>query len=171
MNDATNTKSIQLFAKLEEFSIKFVNHEHPPLRTVAESKLLRGELPGAHIKNLFLRDKKRSFFLVTVAENRDVDLKWLRRAIGAQGTLSFGSSESLNELLGVVPGAVTPLSVINDKDSAVTAFIDKELLDADLVNAHPLRNDMTTALSARDLITFMETVHHSPNILDFSVNI
>ena len=70
-----------------------------------------------------------------------------------------------------MPGAVTPLSVINDKGSAVTAFIDKELLDADLVNAHPLRNDMTTALSARDLITFMEMVHHSPNILDFRMNI
>ena len=171
MNANTNTTSIELFAKLEEFGIKFSNHEHPPLHTVAESQSLRGELPGAHIKNLFLRDKKRRFFLVTVAENRKVDLKWLRRAIGAQGTLSFGSSESLNELLGVVPGAVTPLSVINDKASVVTAFIDKELLDADLVNAHPLRNDMTTALSARDLITFMEMVHHSPNILDFRVNI
>tara|TARA_Y100001960_G_C14586647_1_gene783509 strand:- start:396 stop:911 length:516 start_codon:yes stop_codon:yes gene_type:complete len=171
MNANTNTTSIELFAKLEEFGIKFSNHEHPPLRTVAESQSLRGELPGAHIKNLFLRDKKRRFFLVTVAENRDVDLKWLRRAIGAQGTLSFGSSESLNELLGVVPGAVTPLSVINDKASVVTAFIDKELLDADLVNAHPLRNDMTTALSAHDLISFMETVHRAPNILDFDANI
>ena len=171
MNDTTKTTSIELFAKLKEFGIKYVNHEHPPLRTVAESQALRGELSGAHIKNLFLRDKKRRFFLVTVAENRDVDLKWLRQAIGAQGTLSFGSSESLIELLGVVPGAVTPLSVINDKGSSVKAFLDKELLAADLVNAHPLRNDMTTALLARDLVTFMETVHHSPDILDFSVNL
>jgi len=167
MNDTARTTSDGLFARLQDLGIDFVNHEHPPLRTVAKSQELRGELPGAHIKNLFLRDKKRRYFLVTVAEDRDVDLKWLRRSIGAQGTLSFGSAEALEELLGVVPGAVTPFGVINDTGSAVTAFLDKDLLDATILNAHPLRNDMTTALSAQDLVTFMETVDHPPGTVDF----
>ena len=170
MNNSLKITSEGLFAKLEELGIEFENYEHPPLRTVAESQALRGELPGAHIKNLFLRDKKKRYFLMTVAEDREVDLKWLRRAIGAQGTLSFGSAEALEELLGVVPGAVTPLGIINDTNSVVTAFLDKDLLDATLINAHPLRNDMTTALSAQDLVTFMETLDHPPGTVDFDAD-
>lgn len=164
-NDRTDTDG--LFARLTALGIAYRNHEHPPLRTVSESQALRGELPGAHIKNLFLRDKKRRYFLVTVSEEREVDLKWLRRAIGAQGTLSFGSPEALSELLGVVPGAVTPLGVINDRDRAVTAFLDKALIDRDPINAHPLRNDMTTALASDDLVKFMKAEGHEPQFIDF----
>lgn len=167
MNDSVRLDSDDLFARLDALGISVDNHEHPPLRTVAESQALRGELPGTHIKNLFLRDKKRRYFLVTVAEDRDVDLKWLRKAIGAQGTLSFGSAEALMELLGVAPGAVTPLGVVNDREGAVTAFLDKDLLNLDPVNAHPLRNDMTTAINADDLQKFMESTGHAPRLIDF----
>ena len=169
MNNSLKITSEGLFAKLERLGIEFENYEHPPLRTVAESQALRGELPGAHIKNLFLRDKKKRYFLMTVAEDREVDLKWLRRAIGAQGTLSFGSAEALEELQGC-PWRRHPLGIINDTDSVVTAFLDKDLLDATLINAHPLRNDMTTALSAQDLVTFMETLDHPPGTVDFDAD-
>ena len=167
MNEIAKFDAPALFDRLVELEITFENHEHPPLRTVAESQALRGELPGAHIKNLFLRDKKRRYFLVTVREEREVDLKWLRRTIGAQGTLSFGSADALADLLGVEPGAVTPLSVINDAESIVTAFLDKSLMTADTVNAHPLRNDMTTAISGTDLERFMIAENHPPEIIDF----
>ena len=120
MNAIAKFDALSLFDRLVELEITFENHEHPPLRTVAESQALRGELPGAHIKNLFLRDKKRRYFLVTVREERKVDLKWLRRTIGAQGTLSFGSTDALADLLGVEPGAVTPLCVINDTEGVLS---------------------------------------------------
>tara|TARA_E500000331_G_scaffold219208_1_gene210108 strand:+ start:315 stop:830 length:516 start_codon:yes stop_codon:yes gene_type:complete len=167
MNEIAKFDALTLFDRLVELEITFENHEHPPLRTVAESQALRGELPGAHIKNLFLRDKKRRYFLVTVREERKVDLKWLRRTIGAQGTLSFGSTDALADLLGVEPGAVTPLGVINDTEGVVTAFLDKALMTANVINAHPLRNDMTTAISATDLERFMIAENHSPGIIDF----
>ena len=167
MNDSSKLGSDALFERFADLGIAFENHEHPPLRTVAESQSLRGELPGAHIKNLFLRDKKRRYFLVTVTEDRDVDLKWLRKQVGAKGTLSFGSADALFDLLGVQPGAVTPLGVVNDAEGTVTAFLDKALLDADPINAHPLRNDMTTALSAADLLRFMEESGHRPGLIDF----
>ena len=167
MTQALKLDTDGLFARLGMLGIEFLNHQHPPLHTVAESQALRGELPGAHIKNLFLRDKKRRYFLVTVSEDRDVDLKWLRRAVGAQGTLSFGSADALMDLLGVLPGAVTPLAVVNDREGAVTAFLDASLADANPINAHPLRNDMTIALSGPDLIEFMGAEGHSPELLDF----
>ncbi len=156
-----------LFARLDALGIAHETHEHAALFTVEQSRALRGDLPGGHIKNLFLRDKKRRMWLVTVLESRDVDLKSLRRELGAQGNLSFGSPESLMENLGVIPGAVTPFAVINDTAGKVGMVLDKGVLAADPVNAHPLRNDMTTALAPADLLRFLEAEDHAPTILDF----
>ncbi len=156
-----------LFRRLDALYIAHETHTHPPLRTVAESQALRGELPGQHIKNLFLRDKKRNFFLVTLGEEREVDLKALRRHIGAKGTLSFGSAEALSDMLGVEPGAVTPFGVVNDPGGQVTMVLDTALTEGAPVNAHPLRNDMTTTIAAGDLVRFLEAEGHTPALLDF----
>ena len=156
-----------LFRRLEELSIEHETLAHSPLQTVAESKSLLPKLPGSHIKNLFLRDKKRTYFLLTVPQDRQINLKLLRTVIAAKGTLSFGSAEALMELLGVKPGAVTPLSVINDKENRVSAFLDEGLIKTPIINAHPLRNDMTTSLSIDDLLKFMTAENHSPTLINF----
>ncbi len=157
----------QLFERLAGLGIETRSHRHPPLNTVAESRALRGELAGGHIKNLFLRDKKRRIWLVTVLEDRELDLKALRRRIGAQGTLSFGSAELLAEVLGVAPGAVTPFGVVNDTRHRVTLILDRAVLAHDPVNCHPLVNDMTTAIAAEDLLRFLDACGHPPQIVDF----
>jgi Ala-tRNA(Pro) deacylase len=156
-----------LFARLDALGIAHETVEHEALYTVEQSRELRGDLAGAHIKNLFLRDKKRRMWLVTVLESRDMDLKALRHRIGARGNLSFGNAELLMEHLGVIPGAVTPFAVINDRGGNVTMVLDKALLAIDPVNAHPLRNDRTTAIAARDLAGFLAAENHAPLILDF----
>ncbi len=156
-----------LFARLDELGLTHKTVEHEALYTVEQSRALRGDLDGAHIKNLFLRDKKRRMWLVTVLENREMDLKALRHRIGAQGNLSFGNAELLMENLGVIPGAVTPFSVINDRNGAVTMVLDKALTEIDPVNAHPLRNDRTTAISPSDLVAFLQAENHAPLVLDF----
>jgi len=156
-----------LFARLDALGIGHETVDHAPLYTVEQSRALRGDLPGAHIKNLFLRDKKRRMWLVTVLESRDIDLKALRKRIGAQGNLSFGSADLLMEHLGVIPGAVTPFAVINDRPGGVSMVLDKALLTGGVVNAHPLRNDRTTAIGPDDLVKFLEAESHAPLILDF----
>ena len=156
-----------LFARLDELGLTHKTVEHEALFTVEQSRALRGNLDGAHIKNLFLRDKKRRMWLVTVLENREMDLKALRHRIGAQGNLSFGNADLLMQHLGIIPGAVTPFSVINDRDGNVTMVLDKALTDIDPVNAHPLRNDRTTAISPGDLMAFLEAENHAPLVLNF----
>lgn len=155
-----------LFARFQELGIAFENREHPPLHTVSESQALRGTIPGAHVKNLFLRDKKRRFFLVTVGEERAVDLRELRHAIGARGNLSFGDADALRGMLGVLPGAVTPFAVANDPENLVTMVLERALAGAERVSAHPLRNDMTTTLAAADLVRFLEAEGHPPLLVD-----
>ena len=71
------------------------------------------------------------------------------------------------EVLGVVPGAVTPFAIINDHETRVTLVLDQAILRQDLVNAHSLRNDMTTAVAAPDLLKFAVAEAHTPIILDF----
>jgi Ala-tRNA(Pro) deacylase len=156
-----------LFARLDELGLRHRTVEHPALYTVEQSRELRGDLPGAHIKNLFLRDKKRRMWLVTVLEDREMDLKALRHRIGAQGNLSFGNADLLMEHLGVIPGAVTPFAVINDRAGNVAMVLDRALLEIDPVNAHPLRNDRTTAIAPGDLVRFLEAEGHAPLVLDF----
>src|SRR4030081_2796838 len=108
----------QLFARLKELGIAQRTVEHPAVFTVEQAKARRGDLPGHHIKNLFLRNKKEEMWLVVALEDRAVDLKRLGEVLGA-GRLSFGSAERLRRHLGVEPGSVTPLALINDERRAL----------------------------------------------------
>ena len=156
--------------RLAALGIATTTHRHPPLHTVEESKALRGSLPGVHIKNLFLRDKKRRLWLVTVHEDRRMDLKALRQHLGASGSLSFGSGELLREVLGVEAGAVTPLAALNDTEGRVRAVLDRSLLAGPVVNAHPLHNQATMAIAPNDLLRFLEACNHAPLILGFDLD-
>lgn len=158
----------ELLAYLKQLDITVTTVKHPPLFTVADSQGLRGEIPGGHTKNLFLKDKKGSYFLVTVAEDAVVDLKTIHTVIGAKGRVSFGKPEPLMELLGVKPGAVTAFGPINDTEGKVRVVIDAALMENDIINAHPLTNDATTSIRREDLLRFLETTGHPAQILNVS---
>jgi Ala-tRNA(Pro) deacylase len=156
-----------LMARLAALSINCTTHRHPALWTVEESKQLRGDLPGGHCKSLFLKDKKGVFYLVVALEDREIDMKRLRRPIGA-AQLSFARPELLMELLGVVPGSVTPFGLINDTDAQVRVVLDREMLAHDPLNYHPLTNEATTAIAPEDLVAFVEACGHEPQFIDFN---
>ncbi|RJG47007.1 prolyl-tRNA synthetase associated domain-containing protein [Mesorhizobium sp. DCY119] len=158
----------ELFAFLEGLGIAVATKAHPPLFTVADSQSLRGEIPGGHTKNLFLKDKKDNFFLVTVDEDAAVDLKQIHHLIGASGRVSFGKPEALMELLGVVPGAVTVFGLINDSEGRVKVILDSTLMENAVINAHPLTNEATTSISRDDLVAFVKATGHEPVILKVS---
>jgi Ala-tRNA(Pro) deacylase len=155
----------ELSAFLTELGISVSTRRHPPLFTVADSQALRGEIPGGHTKNLFLKDKKDNVFLVTVEENASVDLKQIHTIIGAVGRVSFGKPELLMELLGVIPGAVTVFGLINDSQGRVRVVLDEALMQHDVINAHPLTNEATTSIGRADLLQFIEATGHRPLIL------
>jgi len=153
----------ELFRRLAELGITTATHHHPPLRTVAESKRLRGALPGGHAKNLYLRDHKKRNWLVVTLEDREIELKRLAEAIGS-GRLSFGRPERLWQYLGVEPGAVTPFALINDPEGEVAVVLDQALLALSPLNFHPLDNAMTTQISAEELVAFIRSTGHEPLI-------
>ena len=158
----------ELFARLAELGIATQTTEHQAVFTVEESRHLRGTIAGAHTKNLFLRDNKKRFFLVTLDEEAIVDLKHLRNLIGARGGLSFASPEALDAHLGVAPGSVSPFAVVNDKAGAVTVALDARLLRAEVVNCHPLTNTKSTSIAPADLVAFLRAADHEPVVIDLA---
>ena len=157
-----------LFAFLEKIGITTQTVEHAPLFTVEESQALRGEIAGAHCKNLFVKDKKGRIFLIVAEEEADIDLKRVHTVIGASGRVSFGRPEQLEALLGVKPGSVTPFGLINDTDHGVTVVLDAAMMEQPVLNYHPLVNTATTTIARDDLVAFIRACGHTPHILPVS---
>jgi Ala-tRNA(Pro) deacylase len=154
-----------LFALLDGLGIAHTTVDHEPVFTVAESESLRDRIPGGHTKNLFVKDKKDRYFVLTVEENATVDLKTVHKVIDASSRVSFGRPEKMMEYLGVIPGSVTVFGAINDTGHDVTFVLDSELMKHDLINGHPLSNDATTTIGRDDLIRFLEATGHTPLVL------
>ncbi len=155
----------ELLDFLERLEIKTDTIEHEALFTVEQSQKNRGRSSGGHTKNLFLKDKKSRYFLITVVDDATIDLKSLHKLIGASGRLSFGKPDKMHEYLGVSPGSVTAFGIINDRENNVTFVLDEALLSHQQINCHPLTNEATTNLSCEDLISFARLASHDPLIL------
>lgn len=168
MEGSNMTQSDELLAYLEDNGIVVQTFEHPAVHTVEESKALRGQIPGLHTKNLFLRDGKKNYFLFVTDEDAAVNLKQLTKKIGAKGGLSFGSPEALMEMLAIRPGAVSVLAVVNDKERKVKLVLDGRLAGATAINCHPLSNERTTSLSPDAFTKFLAVAGHEAIYVDMN---
>ena len=154
-----------LFAYLDSLQIAQTTIEHPPVFTVEEAQQHTHHLPGGHTKNLFLEDKAGGLWLITCLDEQPVKVNALARLLGAP-RFSFGKPDRLMQILGVEPGSVTALALINDTERRVRPVLDTKLLAHELVNCHPLTNTATTTLKAADLVRFMTVQGYSPLEVD-----
>jgi Ala-tRNA(Pro) deacylase len=156
-----------VLAFLASHDIGWTMHRHPPLFTVDDSQALRGDLPGAHCKNMFLKNKAGELVLVTCLEDRKIRIRDLEKVIGVK-KLSFAKPDVLLEYLGVTPGAVTPLATFHDRErQAVRVILDAQMMQADILNCHPLHNAATVAISIADMRRFFTVTGHAPEEVDF----
>ena len=158
--DSLPVTSDQLLEMLTGKGFFYQRIDHIPLRTVADSKQVRDgflttQQGGGHIKNLYLRDKKKNSFLLVLSEDLEIDLKALPALIGSS-RLSFGSENRLFDNLGVRPGAVTPLAMVTGVHHAVTLYMDSRLRDVVYLYMHPLVNDRTVAMRPKDVEAFLK---------------
>ena len=157
-----------LLADLQALAIPFAVHEHAAVFTVAESDALNAAIPGAHSKNLFLKDAGGAFWLVTVPAQARIDLKALPAAIGCK-RVSFGKAEDMARLLGIQPGSVTPLAAINAAPGSITVVLDAGLAAADRVNVHLLRNTGTIGLAGATILDLLRHWGHAPLVASIPV--
>ncbi|MXO75155.1 prolyl-tRNA synthetase associated domain-containing protein [Altererythrobacter aerius] len=148
-------------ADLAALGIAFAAHEHVAVFTVAESRAIDAAIPGAHTKNLFLKDAAGAFWLVTVPADARVDLKALPQAIGCK-RVSFGKPDDMTRLLGITPGSVTPLAMIDAAPGSVTVVLEHGLAAAPRINVHPLRNTGTLGLAGADVLRLLRHWGHAP---------
>lgn len=169
MNDsaAPDAGKARLRARFAALGIAAPTVPYPAHQTVEEGKALRGAMAGTFTKNLLLRDKKGRVFLFAIHEDRALDLRTLHLRVGANGRLGFVPGERMVELLGVPPGALTPLGLVNDAGAVVTAVVDAALLGAEQVNFHPLVNTESTGLAPQELLAFIRSCGREPMIVDF----
>lgn len=154
-------------AFLTAHGIAWTLHRHAPLFTVEDSQSLRGDLPGAHCKNMFLKSKAGELILVTCLEDRRIRIRDLEKVIGSK-KLSFAKPELLLEHLGVTPGAVTPLAAFHDNAAqSVRVILDAQMMQAEILNCHPLHNAATVAISIPDMRRFFIATGHTPEDVDF----
>lgn len=146
--------------------VDHVTHDHPAVFRVEEGLDLKADLPGAHTKNLFLKDHKGRLWLISARQDTVIDLKRAAAVMGS-GRLSFGNETLMYETLGVRPGSVTALALINDTDRRVTFVLDRRLWEADIVNFHPLTNTATTALEKTAFRRALALLGREPVVVDF----
>ena len=159
-----------MLAHLDELGIEQRTVLHPPVFTVEQAQEHTSHLAGGHCKNLFLKDRKGRLWLVTCLDEQQVDINRLAKLLGA-ARLSFAYALLLDEVLGVAPGSVTPLAIVNDSASRVTAVLDTKLLAHAQVNCHPLENDAPPALASADLLRFVRATGHEPVLLDLDLTL
>jgi Ala-tRNA(Pro) deacylase len=161
---------LELFALFDKLGLQTKTVDHVPVFTVEEANLVNVNIPGGHCKNLFCKDEKGALWLIVALDDARIDLKAAKDKIGSK-RLTFAKPELLMEILGVMPGSVTPFGVINDTDVKVNVILDTAMMKHDLLNFHPLKNDATTTISNSDLITFIKACGHSPRIVAVSENL
>ena len=161
------TSPENLFNILKKLGISYDLHHHEAVYTVEESQNVDAQIPGTHCRNLFLRDRKKKNFLLVLPITVDVDIKKLPDVLGSH-RLSFGSNDRLWEFLGVRSGSVCPFCIMNDTDNQVEIFLEKSMMEQEIVNYHPMLNTMTVSLKPDDLLKFIETTGHKAHIVDLS---
>ncbi|MBQ3394322.1 MAG: prolyl-tRNA synthetase associated domain-containing protein [Oscillospiraceae bacterium] len=143
-------KKEDILARLSESGIEYNNIDHPAVYTIEE--MLQVGLPDTDrvAKNLFLRDDKKHYYLLTVPEDRKVNMKELRSILSSR-PLSFARPEELDSVLGVISGAVTPFGLLNDGEKRVTMVFDNYFRGG-LIGVHPVDNTATVFLGFEDLV-------------------
>ena len=145
--------SLELTELLKK-NYKIQVHQHDALFTVEDSKKLRGKIPGAHTKNLFLKNKKNEFFLLSCEEADKINLKKISKSLGL-GNASFAKQEYLEQYLKIKPGSVSPFALLNDDNSLVNFYLEQTLYESKFVNFHPLINTFTITIETNKFIEFM----------------
>jgi Ala-tRNA(Pro) deacylase len=156
-----------LLQRLESLGLSTTTQDHPAVFTVDEAKKVHDGIAGGHCKNLFCKDEKAVLWLIVALEDSVINLKTAPGKIGSR-RLSFGKPDLLMEILGVEPGSVTPFGLINDDAVRVNVILDAAMMQQEVLNFHPLRNDATTSIKSKDLVTFIASCGHSPRIVAVS---
>jgi Ala-tRNA(Pro) deacylase len=157
-----------LLQKLDEWNLEAKTIQHEPLFTVDDCSALVDALPGTHCKSLFLKNKKKKFFLVVMTGSNQLDINALSSILGG-GRLSFCTPEQLYEKLGLTPGSVTPFGFINPTSRDITLILEKSMMNSEILNYHPLINTMTTSIKSENLLKFFELIDLRPTVMDLPI--
>ena len=166
MTDIETIKT-EIYEKLRHLNIRFSRSVHEPLFTCEDAERLRPNIRGGACKNLFARNKKGDIhYLIVAAPDRRIDLRSLRKKLGATA-LSFASEKRMQDCLRTRPGSVSPLGLIFDTQHKVQLVLDQGLMVHDFLNFHPNDNTETVEIPKTDFLQFLSRLGYQPIICEF----
>lgn len=141
--------------------------EHKAVYNMKELSEVDIPYPEADAKNIFIRDdKKKNYYLITLKGDKRVNLKEFRKNNNTR-PLTFASEEDLKAIMDLIPGAVTPLGLLNDKELKVKFYLDKDFMDdPQIIGIHPNDNTATIWLKVKDLISVIKEHGNQINIVN-----
>ena len=154
-----------LLDELKVLGVSYEYYSHEPLFTVEQANALTINIKGSHCKNLFVKNSKGDKWILTMPGSERADLKSIAEKL-VSSRLSFCSADEMQSDIGVTPGAVTPLAIVNNSEKNVKLVVDKKLADNGIINCHPLINTATISIAFSDLVKFVEHTGHGITVLE-----
>jgi Ala-tRNA(Pro) deacylase len=156
---------MNIYELLGKHQIEYERHDHPPVFTVEDVKRLIPDLPGAKTKNLFICDNRgKRHFLVITKDDKRLDMKKLPQAFGT-GRLRFASPKRLKKYLGIEPGSVSLIAVVNDTEKQVEVIMDSDIWAGEFFQFHPLVNTSTLVMSRKNVQRLLDATGHTVKVL------
>ncbi len=151
----------EVYQVLDELSVSFDYYEHPPTPTVEEARKYWTDREATYCKNLFFRNHKGNrHYLVVLEYSQALDIRDLEKRL-KQGKISFASEQRLEKYLGLKPGSVSPLGLINDKEHHVHVFFDRKLQQAQKISFHPNDNRVSLVIPATGFWRYMNWTNNT----------
>ena len=141
----------EIYNFIKEKGIWYEVTEHKAVYSMDDLKDVKLPYREGNAKNLFVRDdKKKNYYLIMVREEKRVNLSLFRKEFNTR-PLTFASSEDLERILCLYPGAVSPLGLFNDNERKVKFYLDDDFYDEDIIGMHPNDNTASLWLKVKDL--------------------
>lgn len=149
-------KELPVYRALNELNIEYERFEHPKALTMEDCESIGSEVGAVHFKNLFLCNRQGTdFYMLLLRADKKFRTAEVSKQLGVS-RLSFTTPEQLKEKLGLLPGAVTPMSLLCDEQHKITVVVDKDLLNLEKVCVHPMVSSASVAIMGKDLFRFLD---------------
>lgn len=160
-------REVAVYDLLDELGIEYVRVDHEEANTMEACKEVDRVLGTAMCKNLFLCNRqKTNFYLLMMPGDKPFKTKDLSQQIGS-ARLSFAEAQFMEEYLNILPGSVSVMGLMNDKENHVQLLMDKEVMEGEALGCHPCVNTSSLRLSIADLMEeFLPAVAHEPIMVE-----
>lgn len=165
-NEGREEKEIRVYDFLDSLGISYQRTDHEAAENMNDCNRIDQILDVVICKNLFLCNRQKTdFYLLMMPGDKPFKTRELSAQIGS-ARLSFASAEDMERYLDILPGSVSVMGLMNDKENHVRLLVDEDVLKGEYVGCHPCVNTSSLKILSKDVFTvFLNAVHHDMTVV------